>query len=62
MPITVASVIGAAPKLPARIGIMVTAAAAGVFAAQCSTLNKTQHSPEERTVIWISLPHGLDQR
>jgi hypothetical protein len=23
--------------------------------------HKSQHSPEEQTVIWISLPHGLDQ-
>jgi hypothetical protein len=23
--------------------------------------HKTQHSPEEQTVIWISLPQGLDQ-
>jgi hypothetical protein len=22
--------------------------------------HKSQHSPEEQTVIWISLPHGLD--
>lgn len=24
--------------------------------------HKTQHSPEGQTVIWISLPQGLDQR
>ena len=23
--------------------------------------HKSQHSPEEQTVIWIYLPHGLDQ-
>jgi len=23
--------------------------------------HKTRHSPAEQTVIWISLPHGLDQ-
>jgi hypothetical protein len=23
--------------------------------------HKTEHSPEEQTVIWVFLPHGLDQ-